>query len=692
MKSDANSKNNQRDLEKAAIKLANANVALLSVQEQLEEKNKQLKSLLNELSISRDELQAVLDSSNSAMLMVNPLGIVTSFNRQVSEYFDLKNSDITQKPFHDLLPKIKQCFKEPERFRQIIKQLEITPDKAYKKDSNYKEFFSRSLMTIRPVQRFLSFSSITVMNKENTQTLGRAWLFVDITDIKTADDKLRAIVEVSPIPYIISRVNDGKILYINKPLSDVTGFSEEELLERNTLEFYQESSDRIFIENIMKEKGYLYNHELRIKHKNGSFVWMILSIVKNEIGGEKVYIASLYNINARRNAEEALKVSETRFRSLVENATDIIFSMKPDNTFSYISPQFQEITGHKVRDFIGKTLESLIHPDDNITFKDNRNLDKHVEHNYRLRHKDGNWHWFISHTTGIYNFDGELLERIGIAHDVTEIKSVLSNLEQANQELRKTQAQLVQSEKMGALGMLVAGIAHEINTPVGAINSMHNTLVRAVSKLQNELSEKYPEILENNSQVFKSLSIINDANRVIESGTTRVTNIVKRLRSFARLDEAELKEANILDGIEDTLVIIHHEIKHDITIIKEFGELPIISCYPGRLNQVFLNLLINARQAISGKGEIKIKTEHKNNKIIVEITDNGKGIPPEQIDQIFNPGFTTKGVGVGTGLGLSICYQIIEDHKGTITVKSKQDVGTSFTVTIPTNLDQLLNQ
>jgi signal transduction histidine kinase len=170
-----------------------------------------------------------------------------------------------------------------------------------------------------------------------------------------------------------------------------------------------------------------------------------------------------------------------------------------------------------------------------------------------------------------------------------------------------------------------------------------------------------------------------------------VTEIVRRLRSFARLDEAELKKVDIHEGLEDTLILIHHEIKHNITVKKDYGEIPPISVYPGRLNQVFLNILNNARQAIEGKGTVTIKTYLAQGKVHVAISDTGGGISPEDIKQVFDPGFTTKGVGVGTGLGLSICYQIIQEHKGNIKVESEKGKGTTFTVTLPMNLDEILS-
>ena len=185
-----------------------------------------------------------------------------------------------------------------------------------------------------------------------------------------------------------------------------------------------------------------------------------------------------------------------------------------------------------------------------------------------------------------------------------------------------------------------------------------------------------------------SLKVILDANRVIATGTERVTGIVRSLRRFARLDEAELKEVDIHEAIDNTLPLVHHDLKNRIEVVKEYGDIPPIVCYPSRLNQVFLNLLVNASHAIEGKGEIRIRTVLQEERVRVSIQDSGVGIPQENLDKVFDPGFTTKGVGVGTGLGLSICYQIVQDHRGKIQVKSEVGKGTTFTVILPTDLSE----
>jgi signal transduction histidine kinase len=155
------------------------------------------------------------------------------------------------------------------------------------------------------------------------------------------------------------------------------------------------------------------------------------------------------------------------------------------------------------------------------------------------------------------------------------------------------------------------------------------------------------------------------------------------LRKFSRLDEAEIQKADIHEGIDSTLTLVHHELKNKVDVIKEYGDIPPINCYPNQLNQVFMNLIVNAAHAIEGKGHIRIKTFVDRKNLTIEISDTGKGIPPEDLKRIFDPGFTTKGVGVGTGLGLAISYRIVKDHNGKLEVESEVGKGTKLRVVLP---------
>ncbi|MCG8608667.1 ATP-binding protein [bacterium] len=274
------------------------------------------------------------------------------------------------------------------------------------------------------------------------------------------------------------------------------------------------------------------------------------------------------------------------------------------------------------------------------------------------------------------------LERL-VKERTVELEQKNQALEKANQELKTAQLQLVRSEKMASLGMLVAGVAHEINTPIGAINSNTDTIKSAVEKLR----EKFTSSQGDDKQLTKTLDMLQSVSRISKTACERMARIVRNLRNFARLDEEEHKSVDLHEGIDSTLSLIDHLRGKDIEIKKEYGELPKLRCYASQINQVFMNLLVNACQAIEGKGRITIRTYYTNGDIHIQFQDTGKGIPKHCLEKIFDPGFTTKGVGVGTGLGLSISYKIVEEHNGRIDVDSHVGTGTTVTLSLPVNKD-----
>jgi len=264
-----------------------------------------------------------------------------------------------------------------------------------------------------------------------------------------------------------------------------------------------------------------------------------------------------------------------------------------------------------------------------------------------------------------------------------EVSEKNVELETALRQLRETQNQLIMKEKMASLGNLVAGISHELNTPVGAINSMHNTLIRAIDKLKQTLATTFPREYEDNQTVQSALKGIADANRVIASGMERVTNVVRSLRSFARLDEAAFQMADLHEGIESALTLLHSQMGDELTVVKDYGDIKPIYCSPSQLNQVFMHLLRNAIQSIEGKGEIRIKTSADASKVYVQIRDTGVGIPPEQLERIFDVGFSATGSRVEMEFGLSTDYHIIQEHQGKIEIESEVGKGTKVTISLP---------
>lgn len=246
------------------------------------------------------------------------------------------------------------------------------------------------------------------------------------------------------------------------------------------------------------------------------------------------------------------------------------------------------------------------------------------------------------------------------AKTVAELQNTLT-------ELKDTQLQLINSEKMASLGQLIAGVAHEINTPLASISSNNSIISKIIKKMDGD-------------EMVETLKEINELDK---EAVMRISNMVKSLKKFVRLDESELQEADINKELDLTLDLIRHETKNRIEVIRNYSELPLIKCYPNMLNQVFMNILINACQSIEKNGQITITTEFNGNDLTVKIKDSGKGIDADKVNKIFTAGYTTKGVGVGTGLGLAISEKIIQKHEGKISVKSEPNKGSEFVITIP---------
>jgi signal transduction histidine kinase len=277
--------------------------------------------------------------------------------------------------------------------------------------------------------------------------------------------------------------------------------------------------------------------------------------------------------------------------------------------------------------------------------------------------------------------------RLALLNETLEdrVRERTHELQRTNRELRDTQAQLLQTAKLVSLGDLVAGVAHEINTPLGAIRANADLARRAAVRISAALaSAEQASSSQRDSGIPQALGALDEATKTTLVATQRISGIVASLRNFARLDESERKEADLHDGIESTLTLLHHKLDGRIDVLRRYGSLPKIVCYPNRLNQVFMNVLLNAIHAIDDRGTITISTRTEGDHVVIDFADSGRGIPAENLEKIFDPGFTTKGSGVGTGLGLAISYRIVQEHRGFMTAASEPGKGALLTVRVPT--------
>jgi len=514
--------------------------------------------------------------------------------------------------------------------------------------------------------------------------------------------------------------HEGCIVRINKALVNLTGLSFQDFLERRWEEVLVNCG---FIEHIIDTKsGHI---EYSYMHKK----WFTLSkypierLIKTGLPG---IVVMLKDITEKKLADEKLQSEKQRFQTLSEHAPFGIAMIDDYGRYTYINPTFIEIFGYDLNDFsTGKEWFALVFPDKSLRHEAISLWLEHIEDKkmkktssciFDIVCKDGTQKKVniavVTLNRRLACGEGYLL----FCEDVTrqkmmeevvdaknrDLKQKNEELEKAYNQLKSAQSQILQQEKMASIGQLAAGIAHEINNPIGFIMSNLNSLSRYVERLSNfiEICEEMITKLDENkgekAHIIEKLSelkhklkidfILNDIMHIIDEskdGTDRVKRIVQDLKSFSHVDETEQKPSNINQGLESTINIVWNELKYKARVIKEYGNIPLTKCNLGQLNQVFMNILINAAQAIVNMGEIKVKTWQDNSYIVISISDNGCGIPEEIIHRIYEPFYTTKRVGEGTGLGLSIAYDIVRKHNGEIKVRSEVGKGTEFTIRIP---------
>ena len=531
-------------------------------------------------------------------------------------------------------------------------------------------------------------------------------------------------------------------LFMSSRCKEMLGFEEWEI-ENDLNAWYSllhpDDLDRVINagQDNLEGKTPYFIAEYRIRCKDDSYKWILGrgKALRNEKGIPVRMVGSIADITARKLAEEALRESEAKFQHLSANVPGMLyqFLVREDGSvsFPYISPACREIFELEPEIVKKNTtmIHDLIHPDDRP------NHDRLVAHaaqtlqpwdwvgRFVLPSGKIKWIQTISKPEDLGNGDSIWH---GLMTDISDRKQAEEALRQSEMrereksqqlektlvQLRSTQAQLIQTEKMSSLGQLVAGIAHEINNPVNFIhgnityvNDYIQELLGLVELYQQQYPQPSSEIIDRIEEIELEF-LKEDLAKILSSmkvGTERIRSIVLSLRNFSRLDESEMKQVDIHEGIESTLLILQNRFKGknnypDIQLVKQFGALPLVECYAGQLNQVFINVIGNAIDAIEQRfkgrsveeieanpGRIDICTKVRDRETaIVQITDNGSGMLESVKAQIFNPFFTTKAVGKGTGLGLSISYQIVvEQHKGKLDCVSQVGQETTFIIEIP---------
>lgn len=573
--------------------------------------------------------------------------------------------------------------------------------------------------------RYVLFDAAPIRNVEG-ELIAVIETFFDITDRKIAEDNVVVMKEFyltlfEEFPALIWRAGtDAKCNYFNKTWLQFTGRSLEEEVGDGWAEgVHPDDMERclsIYLQAFQRREP--FTMEYRLRFHDGDYRWIVDTGTPffEPDGNFAGYVGVCYDISDRRRATEELRKSQQdlmeQHKQLSNLFTQVAHSKREwEQTLDCIGDlviltdkeerirrcnravvEFADLPYAKVLD---KEWRSVV-------FDSEMEIIRFAEDEGELFHRPTR-RWFYC---SIYPFrqqdDSGMGGSVITLHDITEIKKVGEALAKAYDELKATHAQMLQREKMASIGQLAAGVAHEINNPIGFIMSNLGTLGKYLERLRGFIAtqdgiiaelerEEASQRLAQAKKTLKIEYIMGDIDNLITEsldGAERVKKIVQDLKSFSRVDEAEVKVVDLRECLDSTINIVWNELKYKATLKREYGDIPPLRCNPQQLNQVFMNLLVNAGHAIETQGEITVRTWQEEEDVFIAISDTGCGIPNEVAARIFEPFFTTKEVGKGTGLGLSISYDIVKKHGGVITVESEQGKGTTFTVQIPLEREQ----
>ncbi len=566
--------------------------------------------------------------------------------------------------------------------------------------------------------------------KERTSQLEEA-----IKKLSLSEEKFSKAFRSSPDPMIITTFTEGRFIEVNDSFLSMTGYDLEETTWNTVpgLNIWVRPQDRLNFRQRLHEQGVVRNQECEFRMKSGSVVVCLLSAELINLDGELCMLAVMTDITDRKHAEEALRESQRALATLMSNLPGMAYRFRndADRSMEFVSEGCYQLAGYSPEEFIGTrqiSLSELTHPDDRdilwnavqVALQENRPY----QLNYRITSKNGELKWVWEQGLGVFSDSGELIALEGLITDIseqkrseealrrsqTELTQQKLQLENTLHELQQTQAQLIHTEKMSTLGQMVAGVAHEINNPVSSVcgNLVHvghytEDLLNLLDMYQQQCPQPSAAIQDKIKDIELEF-LLEDLPKAMSSmqvGADRIREIVRSLRNFSRKDDSQMSKVNLHEGIEGTLLILQSRLKArgnypEIAVIKDYGNLPLVECYAGKINQVFMNLIGNAIDAIeeynegrsvgevkANRSKIKIRTEVQNSNAVIRITDNGPGMPEEVSQQLFEAFFTTKPADKGTGLGLSISYKVVQEHGGKLSCVSALGHGAEFIIELP---------
>lgn len=545
-------------------------------------------------------------------------------------------------------------------------------------------------------------------------------------------DLARLMLDNSPEMLLLVDPVSLQIVMANAPVAQTLGYTPEQLQGLAITEIESDLQDVFYWEDVRAGRYLQVQHqEGQYRRLDGDLLTVSKSVQVLEHEGAPLLLVQAVQTQSVREVQDALAQTLSQLRATLESTGNGILVIDWHGNVNSMNRLFgkmwdlpesvlQSSDNEAILDFVGN---SVVEAD--LMRTRLRAVVDNAESEDQVHHKDGRVfalssrpqylnEQIIGRVFGFQDItqrtrdeaalresrnklEERVLSRTAALHAVNEtLHAEKERLAVLIKQLEETQSQLMQSERMASIGQLAAGVAHEINNPVGFVNSNLGSLQRYVDDMLRllaayERSESVmPEAtVQDIRRIKKEVDVEfmrEDLTALLaesQDGLKRVTRIVQDLKDFSHVDEAERQWSDLEAGIDSTLRVVWNELKYKAEVVKEYGGIPKIECYPFQLNQVFMNLLVNAAHALEDKGTITLRTGQDENDVWVQVQDTGKGIKPENLARVFDPFFTTKPVGKGTGLGLSLAYGIVKKHSGRIEVRSEVGQGTTFTVTLP---------